>query len=285
MTPHNIDHLPIWIEEALTSLIGVLALAAAGKGLITPGYYRGVVDPQYITGMVTADLISLLCVPLLAACMFQARRGSLAARLIWLSLLVYLCYTYAVFAFDRVYTPLFPLYMAIFGLSCFATTAGLGRLDIHWLAERLDAMRFRRVTAIYLVFTGLVLYLIEAPIILARIPGGIDQGGTPFMVLDMSIVSPVAILTGVWLWRRRPWGAVLAGVFLIKAVTLMTGFLLADYYDWYMGRLAEVAPTIAFTVVNLLAYGFVWNYFSALRKASSSGLAHIQQGPQGQAAL
>jgi hypothetical protein len=254
------------VEEILTACIAALVLLAAGAGLFVPGFYQGVVDPRYATGIITADLISLFCVPLLIGCMIRARQDSLVARLICVSLLLYLGYAYAVYAFDRMYTVLFPLYMAIFGICCFAIVVSLARLDVDRVAGRMEDLPLRRVTAVFLVFTGLVLYAIEAPIILSRIPGGTGQGGTPFMVLDLTLIAPVAVLTGIWLWQRRPWGAALAGIFLIKAVTLMTSFLLADYYDWYIGKLTEVWPTIAFTIVNLLAYGFVWNYFHTLRK-------------------
>jgi hypothetical protein len=255
-------------DEFLTLAVGAGVLIAAGSGLFIPGFYDGFVDPEYLTGTITADLMSLICLPILAICMVQARRDSLVARLAWPSLLIYLAYTYATYAFDRIYTPLFPLYLLIFGASCFAAGISLAGLDIPRLAKTLENMRLRRTTAVYLVFTGLVLYAIEAPIILSRIPNGAARGGTPFMVLDLSIVAPMAALTGVWLWQRRPWGFALAGVFLIKAVTLMTGFLLADYYNWFTGNLADPIPTVAFTVVNLLAYGFVWNTFASLQKTA-----------------
>ena len=110
--------------------------------------------------------------PALVACIPFARRGSLAFRLAWSSLLVYLAYTYATYAFDRLYTPLFPLYMLIFGASSFAVAATLGGIDLHQAADHFANLRFRSATAIYLAFTGLILYAIELPIILSRIPGG-----------------------------------------------------------------------------------------------------------------
>ncbi len=253
-------------DEILTFLACGGVLIAAGCGVLIPGFYQNVVDPEYLTGTITADLMSLACVPILAGCIWLVRRGSTTARLIWPALLVYLAYTYAIYTFDRLYTVLFPLYLVIFSASTFAAASTLAGLDIQRLAESFASLRLRRATSVYLVFTGLVLYFIELPIIMSRIPGGTSRGGTPFMVLDMAIVAPIAALTGVWLWQRRPWGFALAGIFLIKAVTLMTSFLMADYYNWFTGNLADPVPTIAFTIVNVLAFGFVWNYFSSLKK-------------------
>ena len=260
-TPHR-------TEEWLTALIGLLVLVAAGTGVFAPNFYQGIVDPRYATGTITAACVSLLCVPILAVCVFAARRGSPTALLVWTSLLAYLTYAYATYAFDRMYTVLFPVYMLIFGLGCFAVVMRLTQLDVNTLAGYAAKLPLRRVTAGFLIFTGLILYGIELPIILSRIPSGIQAGGTPFMVLDMSLVAPLAILIGIWLWQRRPWGTVISGIFLVKAIALMTGFLIADYYDWYLGKLTTQGATIAFTVVCLLAYFFTWNYFSAFKAES-----------------
>lgn len=256
----------IRLEEIFTILISILTLVSAGVGAFVPGFYDGIVDPRYATGTITADVVSLLCTPLLIVCMLLARGGSVVARLCWTSLVAYLGYAYATYAFDRMYTVLFLAYVAIFSLSCFVIVSLLVRLDVQRLATCTQAMPLRRATSGFLVFTGLILYAIELPIILARIPGEIRAGGTPFMVLDMAIIAPISILTGVWLWRRYPWGAALTAIFLIKAITLMSSFLIADYIDWFAGRLLNPGATIAFTVVYLLVYFFTWNYFASFRK-------------------
>ncbi|MBN1890733.1 MAG: hypothetical protein JW850_22250 [Thermoflexales bacterium] len=254
------------LEETFTVLIGVLVLIAAGAGVFIPGFYDGVIDPRYATGNITADIVSLICVPLLVVCIVLARRDNPVARLSWAALVSYLGYAYATYAFDRLYTVLFLLYVAIFSLSCFVVVSILARLDVQRLAERTQGMPLRRTTAVFLVFTGLILYAIELPTILSRIPGGIQASGTPFMVLDMAVVAPISILTGIWLWQRRPWGAVLTAIFLIKAITLMSGFLIADYIDWFAGRLTTQAATLAFTAIYLLVYFFTWNYFASFGK-------------------
>jgi hypothetical protein len=256
------------LEEVFTLLIGLLTLAAAGAGVFIPGFYDGIVDPVYATGTVTADVVSLISVPLLGFSIVLARRGSLVARMAWVALVVYLGYAYATFAFDRMYTIFFLAYVAIFGLSCMVVVTLLSRMDLGQLAQATSQMPLRRVTAGFLVFTGLVLYAIELPILLGRIPGDIQSGGTPFMVLDMALVAPLSILTGVWLWQRKPWGAALTGIFLIKAITLMTGFLVADYLDWFAGRLQEPIPTVAFTFIYLGVCFFTWNYFAGFTKRS-----------------
>jgi hypothetical protein len=262
-------------EEIFSLLIGLLTLVAAGTGVFVSGFYDGIVDQRYATGTITADAVSLVSVPLLGLCILLARRGSLVAHMVWIALVVYLGYAYANYAFDRLYTIFFLAYVAIFSLSYMVVVALLVRLDIAALTARTRTMPMRRLTAGFLIFTGLVLYAIELPIVLARIPNDTLSGGTPFMVLDLALVAPISILTGVWLWRQQPWGAALTGIFLIKAITLMTGFLVADYMDWFAGRLMDPPATIAFTVIYLLVYFFTWNFFAAFSKRTGKVDASI----------
>jgi uncharacterized protein (TIGR03382 family) len=39
--------------------------------------------------------------------------------------------------------------------------------------------------------------------------------------LDLTMVAPVMALGAAWLWRRRPWGYVLAAVTLVKGAVYM----------------------------------------------------------------
>lgn len=252
--------------EFFTLFIGVFTLVAAGAGVFARGFYTGIVDPVYATGNITADVISLVSIPIIAVCVKLARRDNVIARLVWVALTIYLGYVYANYAFDRTYTIFFLVYVAIFGLSCVVSVSLLASLEIGRIAIVAQNMPFRRLTSGFLLFTGFVLYAIELPILIGRIPGGTQSGGTPFMVLDMALVAPFSILTGIWLWQQKPWGSVLCGIFLIKAITLMSGFLIADYIDWFAGRLEEPAATIAFSLVFLLVCFFTWNYYSALNK-------------------
>jgi hypothetical protein len=180
---------PTRLEEVFTILIGLLTMAAAGAGVFIPGFYDGIVDPTYATGTITADVVSLLSIPLLGLCIWLARRGSLVARMAWIALVVYLGYAYANYAFDRLYTVFFLAYVAIFGLSCMVILLLLARLDVGQLAEATRAMPLRRVTSGFLVFTGWCCTPSNCPL---------------FWDASPAIRSPAGLLSWCWIWPWSP---------------------------------------------------------------------------------
>lgn len=59
---------------------------------------------------------------------------------------------------------------------------------------------------------------------LIRRSGG---AGNFVYVLDLGLVVPLALLAAIWLWRCLPWGDVLAGCILVKAITMGIGLISA----------------------------------------------------------
>lgn len=54
-----------------------------------------------------------------------------------------------------------------------------------------------------------------------RPPLGLESSTTlVIQALDLGLVVPLAILAGILLWRRRPWGYMLTAIVLIKGFTL-----------------------------------------------------------------
>jgi hypothetical protein len=91
----------------------------------------------------------------------------------------------------------------------------------------------------------------------------------------MTLVAPLAILTGIWVWKYRPWGDVLAGIFLVKAITIMTSFLIADYINWFAGTATNQGAIITFSAIYILVYIFLWNYFSAFKNRKKESKDHL----------
>jgi len=250
---------------ALSGLIALLVLVAAGGGLFIPGLYR---DNAYMLPQAQGnDLVTLVfSLPLFVGALVFTARGSLRAQVIWLGSLGYLLYTYITMAFDAVFNSFFLLYVAIFGLCVFTAIGALSHADADALRRHFAGEKTARALAVYCLALAVLLFFTWGgqlvPALLAnKVPETLVLAGTPtsfVWVLDLGILIPFLALTGIWLWRRQSRGYLLAGVVLVKGLTLglailgMAYFMLRDGQPIDAGILA-VALLFVGSALPLLA--------------------------------
>ena len=151
-------------------------------------------------------------------------RGSRKAHLIWLGALDYMLYNYAFYLFGTAFNAFFLIYTALFGLSIFALIFGLTSLDPTEIGRH-----FRKNTPVkwiggYFLFvaSGLSLvYLLQsvAFIFTGQLPSIVTLSGHPTNVvfaLDLTLLVPWLVLGALWLFKRLPWGYVIAGILSVK---------------------------------------------------------------------
>jgi hypothetical protein len=260
--------VPAWLSLGLLPFVGV----AAGTGLLVPGLYRDA--PTWVSQARGQDLVTLLVgAPLLVVGLIGARRGSVRCLLLWLGAVGYMAYAYATYAFATHFNPLFLVYVLNFGLAVYALVFGLIRLDAGRLRSAFSPHAPTRLVAGALIGMGLltaVLWL--GPDLLAviagRVPSDVIEAGlltNPIHVLDLGLVLPAAVLTGVLLARRRPWGFVLGAYFLVKFTTLglaimsMSVFMVAD------GQSLSVPLVVVFAVWTVVSAVLAWWFLSSVR--------------------
>jgi len=115
-------NLPRRLEIARTATIVMVVLAAAASwaGAFIPGLYPEDVLAAAMRGQ---DLATLIALPLLMLALHRMKSGSPRATVVWIGLLGYLLYTYAGATFAYPFNRLFPLYVALFSFSVFASWA------------------------------------------------------------------------------------------------------------------------------------------------------------------
>lgn len=217
-----------------SGVLGVLAVLASVAGMAAPGLYR---DNLLVrSGWLGNDAVTLfIAVPCLLASTWAARGGSARARLLWLGVLDYLLYNFAFYLFGAAINPLFLVYAGLFALSTFTLVAALVSLEVNTVAAGVLGGGRPRAVAVWMALVGTLLGAfwvgMSAPVIAGGpAPAVVTAVGHPTNLigaLDLTLVVPLNLLGALWLWRGRPWGAVLAVIANVKGALYMAALAAA----------------------------------------------------------
>lgn len=289
------------IVAGLSWFVAALALVAAGTGLLADsqagpvsfttvhgqvselyggGLYRN--DTVFVAaGQRGTDAVTLvLGIPLLVASSLRYRRGSLRGALLLTGTLGYFLYVYASMALGTVvYNELFLVYVTLFSASLFAFVLAFTGIDRTAMAARFLAAMPRRGPAVFLLASAVVTVVVwSTPVIDALIrettPARLDVYSTPVTTaLDLAIITPTAVLAGVFILRFVALGYVLAISLLVLEVMLAPLLVAQTASQLWAGVTFPagqiVGPMVGFATVALIA---IWVLVAILRNIADSTL-------------
>lgn len=283
----------------LSSLLAVLALLAAGVGLfwvegggpIAVTSIRGQVVQLYGRGVYSMDTLFkaganrgsdvvtlLLGLPLLAVCTALYRRGSLRGGLLLIGTIGYFLYTYASIALGAAYNGLFLVYIALFSASLFGFVLAFASVDQRRLASHISGRMPRRWIAGFMILSGLATTVIWLGPLLGAIAAGapppkLETSTTSITdLVDLGVITPATILSGVLILRRDALGYVIAFALIVLEVLLAPMIVAQTIFQLRAGiafSTAEiVGPICGFVALALIA---LWALVTMLRNISERG--------------
>jgi hypothetical protein len=162
------------------------------------------------------DLVTLLvAVPLLVASLVLVARGSVRAIPVWIGVLFYTLYMYAYAVFGATFNDAFLLHIAAFSLSMFALGCALPAIDLDAVAQEFAGNRWAKAVGIFMVIVGagqgaLWVFVVVRNAVSGELIENIPVSGQHLVfALDLSLLVPMLIVSGVLLARRRPSGFLL----------------------------------------------------------------------------
>jgi len=167
---------------------------------------------------------------------------------VWAGLLVYVAYYYSYYVFGFAYTVFYPLYLSLLGLATFSLIGILTGVDLDAFVRRVRAGMPVRFIAVVLGMT-LLFVPIWSIMVLQAIAAQQAGAAALVFVLDLCFLIPASAFAAVQIWRRRPVGYLLGGVFLFKAA--LSGILLT------LGTLRQAQLGFAFAPEQLGMYLFL----------------------------
>jgi hypothetical protein len=261
----NATYATLW---AIAALVALTALA----GLTIPGLYAGTACGASREAFLGQDAVSFLVLAFFVPAILSARRASLRGEIMTLGCLAYYGYTYGYYAFGLADTPLYLVYLAVFGASVYAFIfLAAGCAPTRRFADA-PARMPRVAVAAFLIFaaafTGLAVEL--PPFLgsaLAWRPAGMKTSQA-FIVMDLALLFPGMVIAAYLALRRRSEGYFFSGVLLVKTATLMPAILAADVINMVeRGMLLD--PSFDLVAMAFLAASVILSilYFRSLPKA------------------
>lgn len=265
-----------WI--GLSWLVSALMALASAAGLVVPAVYAKETASWAAQG-VAQDFVNLLIAfPVLALSAWYVRKNSTRALMVWLGALIYVVYSYLMYAFFVHFGPAFPLYVAVLGLSAFTLIGAASSLDLGELCRQWPPnFRLRSVSALLvgigILFGMLWLSAITRALVAGTAPEGVAEIGTPVNpvhVVDLAFLLPLAIVTGIAHWKRRLFGLVFATPLMVFFVLMDAAIISMTYFMRARGVTASLG-IVPVMVVGILISGAL--IVAMLRQVRSSTAA------------
>ena len=258
----------------LSLAVAALMVIQSATGLLAPFLYRDTEDWMQAAWFGN-DLVTLLfAAPVLIWSLYAARKGRPRAELVWYSLLGYSIYNYAFYLFGAGLNWFFPIYVLLFTLPVMALILALGRLDATHIAKGFTPRKRVRWIGGYMLFTGvglLVAWTVQwARFMVTGVPPDIGEEGLQLVAaMDLSFVVPWFLIGAVLLLRRRPWGFVVAPIFIMKGATytlVLTASSSVAAWRGIEGAFEQIPIWGAWTLAGFLA---LWGLFDTMQTSTT----------------
>ncbi len=222
------------------------------------------------------DIFTLfIVVPAMLIALPALRRGSLVALLFVIGLLGYLFYQYLMYAMAWAFGPLFLPFVVIYAMSLAAIVWIISTIDVSALPTRFDSRFPAKGMAIFSFVMALLLVSMWAQRISVGLSGDLEGamllGQTTMVVqgLDLGLIVPLAVFTGLMVWQKRAWGYLLASVLVVKAIAMCGAITAMLVSAWVV----EGAPDIGgLAIFVTAAFVSLWLGHRMLRSAIPAGI-------------
>lgn len=248
----------------------LVVFSALGGILISDVYSQETIN--WATQGLAQDWVDLLVVsPLLIVSGTLAFRGSMRWFLVWLGVLCANLYSFIVYAFFIHFGILFPVYVAILGLTLYLIIFSISSSDVNFVKKSFKENWSRKLASILMIITGAFFYPVwTGDIISNLLEGGkntqlIETGlfVNPVHVIDLAIFLPALILTGVSLKRKKSAGYFFAGPLLVAVSIISVNIISISLFFKFKG-LADSWGVLPIFLVVFLAQ--VFTAFSFLKQ-------------------
>jgi hypothetical protein len=255
----------------LAACLTAAAAAQAALGLSRRDWYTD--DPWVRSTWFGNDAVTLVVVvPLL---LVFSRPGSPRNAAVHTGLIAYCAYNYGFYLFGAALNVFFPLYVLLVLLSAILLARGLARTTPPPAARTSPVTR---PVAIWLVFVGTGLASVWLGLWARYVFLGEPVPVRPDVfrlvaALDLTIISPALVTSGILMWRRRSWGDSTATVASVGASAYLLVLSVNAAIAWASGNGAAQSEALLWTTLAAIMTATAATLWHSLREQGGHGSA------------
>lgn len=262
----------IAILSIFASVFGIFSKGGQGSHEIES--FRGETINIYGRGLYSNDSMSVatqgiaqdkvtlaLGIPLLIISLSLTLKGSLKGKLLLTGTLGYFLYTYISYVFLWMYNPMFIVYVVLMSACFFAFTLSMMSVDINNISSAFSKKLPVKFLGGFQIFFAVALCLLWMGKIIPTItnhtvPVGLEHYTTLVIQgLDLGFIVPIALLSGVLLIKRKPFGYFLSSVVIMKGFTMGAALSAMIVGQYLAGISMGIIEMIMFPLFSLLIFG------------------------------
>lgn len=274
----------IIILATVTALFGILSNQSINEGEVIRTiagesvtlYGKGLYHNESISmasQVIAQERVTLLVVvPLLFYALVLNHKGKIKGEMLLTGTLGYTLYMYATYCFVAVYNDFFLVYIALMSLSFFGFV-----INMYQLFSQRDIIHFSKLPNKFIgystVFLGLLILLmwlgrLLPPLLQGSVPSGLEHYTTfPIQALDLGIVVPVAIISGIALANKEILGYLLAPIITIKGITMLLAIDAMMIGMLYSDVAVDAVELVVFPLFTVL---FCFNLYFVMKGLQES---------------
>jgi len=248
--------LPINLNRWLWLGVALLSLIASGVGVLHPSVYDGLIPASIRPGVFTQDLVAIALSVVLGLLAVSDRSDLVRKRIVAHGILGFLFYAYGIYAIERMYNALYPLYLALFGASLFVLVYSAATVPTNATARLAVPSWTRILGAGYGLVIAVMFNIIWFSQLAPLLRGGrqIDHLYSIY-IIDLSFIMPAFVIAALFALRRHPVGVMGLPALFVVGVGILSPLALAE---WIKPARYDLPSDIgALTLYGVLSASFI----------------------------
>lgn len=254
------------INKILWFLLAFFSLIASLTGAINPGIYSKVVNPEFLSGVISQDLTTIIASIIILFCIVRTKKEHFLKQIIVLGIIAYLFYAYGIYVIEQFYNALYLLYMAIFGFSFYSIVYFVVNIRQDIL-QRVQLPRLmRNVSVGFLMFVPLLFF----PLWISRLLPLIQTGqkiefAYSIYILDLCFIMPLFIIIAIMTAKEQGLGLLLTPALFIKGFTLLFPVGLSEIIKIIYNQTVNTGGILLYWGLSIIFLILVILYFKNLK--------------------